>query len=159
MKWYNEILNTLKSFFALEHDATEQEVHEKLTGMKTYDEMKQSIEAELRPRIEHEEAERYGPQIAAAEQRAEDAETKAGDLDAQLNAANEQIESLQARITQLETDAKSLQEQIQALEKLPAADHTSGQPGTGNQSAAEKPYLKNPLYLKAKAMQSRMAEQ
>lgn len=159
MKWYNEILTALKGFFSLEHDATEQEVHERLTGMKSLDDMKQSIEAEIRPRIEQEEGERYGAQIIAAQDRADAAERSAAELDTRLTDANTQIETLNARIAQLERDATALRDQVAALEKMPAADHTGGQPATGTATATEKPYLKNPLYLRAKQMQGRMAAQ
>ena len=157
MKWYNEILTALKGFFSLEHDATEQEVHQRITGMKTLDEMKQSIEAEIRPRIEQEEGERYGAQIAAEAARADAAETKAGDLETRLAEADKQLESLQADVKRLEAQAVELRDKIAALEKLPAADHTSGQPATGTQSATDKPYLRNPVYLKAQQMRARMA--
>ena len=159
MKWYNEILTALKSFFSLDHDATEQEVHERLTGMKNVDEMKQSIEAEIRQRIEQEEGERYGAQIIAEMNRADAAEQKAADLDTRLNDANAQIEVLNARIAQLEKDATALRDQVAGLEKLPAADHTGVQPATGAQAKTDRPYLRNPVYLRAKEMQRRMAAQ
>lgn len=158
MKWFNEIMTALKTFFALEHDATEQEVHEKLTGMKTLDEMKASIAADLRATIEQEEGERYGAQIIAEAARADTAEAKAADLENRLAEADKQLESLQADVKRLEAQAVELRDKIAALEKLPAADHTSGQPATGA-TQTDKPYLKNPLYIRAKAMQSRMAAQ
>lgn len=152
MKWFNEILTAAKSFFGLEHDATEQEVHEKLTGMKTLEEMKSGIEADIRTRIEQEEGERYGAQIAAEATRADAAESRAADLETQLADANTQLTALQASISALESAATDLKARIVELEKLPGATHTNGDTDTGEKKESNKPYLNNPVYLRAQKM-------
>lgn len=154
MKWFNEILTAAKSFFGLEHDATEQEVHEKITSMKTFEEMQTGIEASVRARIEQEEGERYGAQIASEAARADAAETRAADLESQLADANTRLTALQASIATLEADATALQARIAELEKLPGATHTAGDTDTGDtgQKTANRPYHNNPIYQKALKM-------
>jgi DNA repair exonuclease SbcCD ATPase subunit len=149
MKWFNEILTAAKSFLGMDHDATEQEVHEKLTSMKNIDALRADLETELRAKIEQEEGERYGAQIQAATERAIAAEQRAEELEAKLTEANTLLDSLQTNINQLRTDAEALQARIVELEKLPAASHTGGPPGTEGGKPAQRPYQQNPLYLKA----------
>lgn len=142
MKWFNEILTATKAFFGMEHDATEQEVHEKLTSMKSINDMRAAIEAE--------EAQRYGAQIQAEAARATAAEQRAQELEEQLNAANTALDQLRNSVTQLRTDAESLRARITELEKLPAATHTDGQTSAAvSTDAAEKPYHRNPIYQRA----------
>lgn len=142
MKWFNEILTAAKSFFGMEHDATEQEVHEKLTSMKSINDMRAAIQAE--------EAQRYGAQIQAEADRATAAEQRAQELEEKLTAANAALDGLQSNINQLKADAESLRARITELEKMPAADHTDGQTGTTPATdAAEKPYLNDPITQKA----------
>lgn len=153
MKWFNEILTAVKVVFGLEHDATEQEVHEKLTSMKSYDDLKAQITADVRAVVEQEEGERYGAQIAAEAARADAAEAKATEIETKLAAANTQIEQLQADIKRLETEATALKARIVELEKLPGATHTNGDPDTGEKPESKnKPYLNNPVYLRAQKM-------
>jgi len=149
MKWFNEILTAAKAFLGMDHDATEQEVHEKLTSMKNIDALRADLETELRAKIEQEEGERYGAQIQAEADRANSAEARAQELEAQLEAANTALDMLRDAVTNLRTDAETLRERITELEKLPAASHTDGPPGTEGGKPAQRPYQQNPLYIKA----------
>lgn len=144
MKWFNEILTAAKSFLGMDHDATEQEVHEKLTSMKNIDDMRATIQAE--------EGQRYGAQIQAEAERANSAEARAQELEAQLEAANTALDTLRDAVANLRTDAETLRERITELEKLPAASHTDGQPAT-SADGGEKLYHRNPLYQRAKQIQ------
>lgn len=73
-----------------------------------------------------------------------------------------QVASLQANVAQLEKDAEALRAdatakaaEIERLKAEPAAQHTTGEtdPATG---LSDKPYLQNPIYLKAIAQRGKL---
>ncbi len=142
MKWFNEILTAAKSFLGMEHDATEQEVHQKLTSMKNIDHLRAQMESELRQSIELELAEGHGAEKHAAQQHALALESK-------LDAANAALDAMQSHVTQLKADAEALRARIIELENMPAANHTDGQPGTDPGAGHERPYQRTPIFLKA----------
>jgi len=145
MKWFNEILTAAKAFLGMEHDATEQEVHQKLTSMKNIDHLRAQMEQDLRASIQSELAEDHGAQMHAAQQHSFALESK-------LDAANAALDAMQSNVNQLKADAEALRTRILELEKMPAANHTDGQPGTDPANGSERPYQRNPLYLKAQKM-------
>jgi len=87
-------------------------------------------------------------------------QTERDTLVTQLQTANQEIKSLGAQITQLRLDAEALQARILELEKQPAADHTAGDAASAIPSDTSlRPYMRNPVFLKAKAMRERAAAQ
>lgn len=88
-------------------------------------------------------------------------------LDNRVKEFETQVASLQANVAQLEKDAKALKAdldakvaEIAALKSEPADVHTGADTEPGSSSAlSDKPYLKNPIYLKALAMRKNALKQ
>lgn len=86
-------------------------------------------------------------------------QTERDDLVKQLQQANSEIQALGAQIMQLGKDAEALKARIAELEKTPAATHTAGD--TAAPAPSEKslrPYMQNPVFLKAQAMREKLTE-
>lgn len=101
MKWYNSILETLRSSFGLEQDATEAEIH---AAMEKKNQSPEAIEAE---------------------------ETKSVDvsaIEARMDTLAQGVTALQAQVSTLVTSVETLNQQVVAanqrlavVEKTPAA--------------------------------------
>lgn len=101
MKWYNSILETLRSSFGLEQDATEAEIHAAM------------------------EKQNQNPEMTAAE------ESKAVDvsaIEARMDTLAQGVTALQAQVATLVTSVETLNQQLVAanqrlavVEKTPAA--------------------------------------
>lgn len=128
-KWYDPILNAVKSFFGMQTDATEQEIHQALQNFKSLDDFKSSIRAQVKSEIETEmqakiddenneflkKNQNLEQQLAAANQRATELQTEAADL--------------RKKVEQLTADVKAKSDEIAELKSKPAADLNLGSTG------------------------------
>jgi len=104
------------------------------------------------------ELETMRAEFSAAKAHATALQSERDDLVAQLKKADEDIKSLGAQIIALGADAEALKARIVELQKQPAAEHTAGDAAPA--APAEKalrPYMRNPVFLKAMAMRERIA--
>lgn len=104
-------------------------------------------------------AETLAEQIAAA--RADGAEqaglafqNRVENLETAMSAIQTNLAALQSELAAARTELAALTARVAALEAQPAAQHTAGATDTvgSDTELADKPYLKNPIYLRAKAM-------
>lgn len=99
-------------------------------------------------------------EFGAAKARTTALQTENADLVTALQKATADIEALGAQIMSLGQEAETLKARILELEKQPAADHTAGDAAPAIPSdTALRPYMRNPVFLKAKAMRERAAAQ
>lgn len=144
MKWYDQILASVKSFFALEHDATEQEVHEKLQSAKSLE----SFQAELRQSLEQEIRAEMLTELNAETERANAAEILLEAAKATISEQNSGGAELESRIEQLTATITAHEATIETLKKKPAEDHTAGE-GGAPAPKNDKPYLNSAIYKQA----------
>ena len=146
MKWFNEIMSGLKSFFSLEHDATEQEVHETLTKHGSLKSFQDSIRAEVGKELEAEKASLL--EMTSEKER----------LEGDLKAANAKVGALEADVKRLEADLASQKKDLEAanttIEKMKAeaADDPTTGPTDTPPKAGQNLWDKNPINQRAKAM-------
>ncbi len=149
MKWFNEILTGLKSFFSLEHDATEQEVHAAITKHGNLESMKQAIRAELQ-----EEVTTLKSAMAEIESQNDALQNRLNEVEAENATLQATLSDLKKEAETLRADAKAKADEIEQMKKEPAATHTEGETEPFEKKPA-RAYESNPLYLKAQAMRQR----
>lgn len=146
--WAGEILLETKRIFGIDHDASEQEVHEHLRSVESYEAV---VAAAKTAGAEEVTALQSG--LAETERQKDALENRVKDFETQ-------VATLQANVDKLEKDAKALQTdldakmaEIAALKDEPATKHTGGETEPDNKG--ERAYEKNPIYQKAKAMRAK----
>lgn len=152
-KWAAQILLENKRIFGLDHEASEQEVHEHLRTVESF----ADVAASLRAEVEKE--------FTAPTERENALQTENEALENRVKELEPQVASLQANVAQLEKDAKSLKSdldakvtEIEALKSEAAAEHTGGETEPGGGNAEPRAYEKNPVYIRAKAMREKQSK-
>lgn len=146
MKWFNEILTGLKSFFGLEHDATESEVHAALTKHGNLENMKQAIREELQ-----EEVNTLQSALAETEKQKDALDNRLKEVEAENATLQATLSDLKKEAETLKADATAKADEIERMKKEPAAEHTGGETEPFEKKTA-RAYENNPLYKRAQEM-------
>lgn len=119
--WTAEILLECKRIFGIQHDATEQEIHESLREIESHEDLKTSI-------IEEFKTDSNAPTEKETELEAKvsDMQAQVDDLKSQLESAQQTIDNLTAEKKDLESKGSALQAEIDQLKEEPADKHTGG---------------------------------
>lgn len=137
-KWAGEILLETKRIFGLDHDASEQEVHEHLRTVESF----ADVAASLRTEIEKE--------FTAPTEREKTLEDEKQDLENRAAQAEQEAATLRATVAalkkeaeDLKTEAKAKADEIERLKAEPATKHTGGetQPQTGKEKLSKTKQL------------------
>lgn len=113
MKWYDNILNGLKTFFNLSADATESEIDQVLTEANAQKmNSKKSVDDD------------------------EEVFLKKADFDAKILQMQKQVTDLEQSVRDLKQSTLDLKTRVAELEKMPAAEQTNG--ATDDETANSK---------------------
>lgn len=147
--FFNSILTGIKQFFGMPHDATEAEVDAKIQSVKSHETMLAEVRAHVfADRSTDEDYLKLQADLEAATARVVE-------LEAAEQGLNTALETAKKATTALETELATAKTEIARLEKLPAAEHTNGEvapPGGNNDT---KPYLNDPVTLRARALRGK----
>ncbi len=120
-KWAGEILLETKRIFGLDHDASEQEVHEHLRNVESYDTVVDNAKSEGMQDLL---ALQSG--LAETERQKDFLENRAKELESQVDALQANVDALKTEAEALKADVTAKAAEIEALKSEPAAKHTTG---------------------------------
>jgi chromosome segregation ATPase len=126
MKWYNEILNKVKTIFMMSAEATEAEVHEQLSKINTIEAAAADVE-KIRQEVGHEFS------------------TQVGELEKQVERLTQTIDQRDKKIEELSNQVKAQAAEIETLKKEPAAEHTAGVTESSAPTKNDKPWMSLPI--------------
>lgn len=125
-KWYNQILNQVKSFFNMDTSAQESEIHEKMTEFGSYEQMeakiRSDVEAEFKAKQGGDDDEFYK---ALSDER-DDLVNKLKVVSDEATQLKKSAKVLADEVAQLKLDATAAADRIIELEKGPAAPIITG---------------------------------
>lgn len=149
-KWAAEILLETKRIFGLDHDASEQEVHEHLRSVESFEQ----FTAQARENVEK--------QFTAPTERENALQGEKDALENRVNELASQVDTLQTNLAALKEEAEALKqdaeakaEEIERLKAEAADTHTGGDTNAVSNSLSTRPYLESPITKKAFAMRQR----
>jgi TolA-binding protein len=126
MKWYNEILNKVKTLFKMSTEATEAEVHEQLSKINTIEAAVADVE-----KIRQEVGQEFSTQV--------------GELEKQVERLTQTIDQRDKKIEELSNQVKAQASEIETLKKEPAAEHTAGPAESAAPAKNDKPWMNLPI--------------
>ena len=126
MKWYNEILNKVKTLFKMSTEATEAEVHEQLSKINTIEAAVADVE-----KIRQEVGQEFSTQV--------------GELEKQVERLTQTIDQRDKKIEELSNQVKTQTTEIETLKKEPAAEHTAGAAESSAPAKNDKPWMNIPI--------------
>ncbi|TXH09138.1 MAG: hypothetical protein E6R03_17180 [Hyphomicrobiaceae bacterium] len=121
-KWAGEILLETKRIHGLAHDASEQEVHEHLRSVTSYEDVTAAAGA-----ASEEEVTALKSALAETERQKDALDNRVAELTSQVEALHENVKRLEKEAEALKADAKAKADEIEALKKEAAAEHTNGE--------------------------------
>lgn len=133
-KWAGEILLETKRIHGLAHDASEQEVHEHLRGVQSFEDVATAATA-----ASADELATAQQQINALQEEKQTLESRVEELAAEVSTLQATVAGYKTQVEQLQADIKAANDTIEQMKQEPAAEHTRGEtdptkPKSGNES-------------------------
>lgn len=121
-KWAGEILLETKRIHGLAHDASEQEVHEHLRGVKAFEDVANAATASAAEELTAAQA-----QVTTLQEEKQTLENRVEALNTDIDTLQATVEGYKKQVEQLQADITAANDTIEQMKKEPAADHTAGE--------------------------------